>query len=512
MRVCSTAMGQERGRNASEGESLSPFFRPCDRNLPAVPTDLKRHPTSADAQIDRCASLDRAPDSRGAAMAGQSSGSWPEVLRAFLKLGLTSFGGPVAHLGYFRAEFVARRAWLTEPAYADIVALCQFLPGPASSQVGIGIGLMRAGIPGALAAWTGFTLPSALAMVLFAYGVDRFAGAAGSGWLHGLKIAAVAVVAQAVWGMAQSLCPDRERATLAVLATIVVLTFPTAWGQVGAIALGALAGLIVLDRTAAAPGGDLAVPIGRGFALGCLVLFFVLLIGQVGAIALGALAGLIVLPRTAAAPGGDLAVPIGRGFALACLVLFFGLLIGLPSLAAAVPNHALELMASFYRSGSLVFGGGHVVLPLLQASVVPPGWITDDAFLAGYGAAQAVPGPLFTFAAYLGAAMEPPPNGWAGAIICLVAVFLPSFLLVFGALPFWAQLRERPAAQTALRGVNAAVVGLLLAALYRPVWTSAILGPADFALAVSAFLLLAMWRTPPWLVVVLAAVAGPLIG
>ena len=396
-------------------------------------------------------------------MAGQSSGSWPEVLRAFLKLGLTSFGGPVAHLGYFRAEFVARRAWLSEPAYADLVALCQFLPGPASSQVGIGIGLMRAGIPGALAAWTGFTLPSALAMVLFAYGVDRFAGAAGSGWLHGLKIAAVAVVAQAVWGMAQSLCPDRERATLAVLATIVVLTFPTAWGQVGAIALGALAGLIVL-------------------------------------------------PRTAAAPGGDLAVPIGRGFALACLVLFFVLLIGLPILAAAVPNHALELMASFYRSGSLVFGGGHVVLPLLQASVVPPGWITDDAFLAGYGAAQAVPGPLFTFAAYLGAAMEPPPNGWAGAIICLVAVFLPSFLLVFGALPFWAQLRERPAAQTALRGVNAAVVGLLLAALYRPVWTSAILGPADFALAVSAFLLLAMWRTPPWLVVVLAAVAGQLIG
>ena len=397
-------------------------------------------------------------------MAGKShGGGWVEVLGAFLKLGLTSFGGPVAHLGYFRAEFVARRAWLAEPAYADVVALCQFLSGPASSQVGIGIGLMRAGIPGALAAWTGFTLPSALAMVLFAYGVERFAGAAGSGWLHGLKIAAVAVVAQAVWGMAQSLCPDRERATFAVLATIVALAFPTAWGQIGAIALGAVAGLLLL-------------------------------------------------PRTAAPARSDLVVPLGRAFALACLALFFALLIGLPILAASAHNHALELAASFYRSGSLVFGGGHVVLPLLQASVVPPGWISDDAFLAGYGAAQAVPGPLFTFSAYLGAAMAPPPNGWAGAIICLVAVFLPSFLLVFGALPFWAQLRERPAAQTALRGVNAAVVGLLLAALYQPVWTSAIGRPADFALGVTAFLLLTMWRTPPWLVVVLAAVAGQLIG
>jgi chromate transporter len=390
------------------------------------------------------------------------SGGWPEVLRAFLKLGLTSFGGPVAHLGYFRAEFVARRAWLAEPAYADLVALCQFLPGPASSQVGIGIGLMRAGVPGALAAWTGFTLPSAIAMVLFAYGVERFAGAAGGGWLHGLKIAAVAVVTQAVWGMAQSLAPDRERATMAVLATIVALTFPSAWGQIGAIMLGAVAGLIIL-------------------------------------------------PPTTAPSGSDLAVPIGRAFALTCIALFFILLIGLPIVAAATHDHVIELVASFYRSGSLVFGGGHVVLPLLQASVVPPGWIGDDAFLAGYGAAQAVPGPLFTFSAYLGAAMTPPPNGWVGAIICLVAVFLPSFLLVFGALPFWAGLRERPAAQTALRGVNAAVVGLLLAALYKPVWTSAIGSPADFALGVTAFLLLAMWRVPPWLVVVLAAVAGQLI-
>jgi chromate transporter len=392
-----------------------------------------------------------------------ASGRWPEVLRVFLKLGLTSFGGPVAHLGYFRGEFVARRAWLAEPAYADLVALCQFLPGPASSQVGIGIGLMRAGLPGAFAAWTGFTLPSAIAMVLFAYGVHTLAAASDAGWLHGLKIAAVAVVAQAVWGMAQSLCPDRQRATFAVLAAIIVLTVPTAWGQIGAIALGALAGFVVL-------------------------------------------------PREAQPPGSGLVVPIGRGFALACLVLFFALLIGLPILAAVVPNHAIELAASFYRSGSLVFGGGHVVLPLLQAAVVPPGWVTDDAFLAGYGAAQAVPGPLFTFAAYLGAAMGPTPNGWVGATLCLVAVFLPSFLLVFGALPFWAELRNRPAAQAALRGVNAAVVGLLLAALYRPVWTSAIGRPVDFAIAVTAFLLLSMWRTPPWLVVVLAAIAGQALG
>jgi chromate transporter len=392
----------------------------------------------------------------------QPGGNWPEVLRVFLKLGLTSFGGPVAHLGYFRAELVARRGWLAESAYADLIALCQFLPGPASSQVGIGIGLMRAGLPGAFAAWSGFTLPSALAMVLFAYGAARLESAAGTGWLHGLKIAAVAVVAQAVWGMAQALCPDRARATFAVVAAIVVLTVPTAWGQVGAIALGAIAGLIVL-------------------------------------------------PRTAQPPGAGLALPIGRGFALICLVLFFALLVGLPILAAAVPNHAIELAASFYRSGSLVFGGGHVVLPLLQAAVVPPGWVTDDAFLAGYGAAQAMPGPLFTFAAYLGAAMQPAPNGWAGAILCLVAVFLPSFLLVFSALPFWVGLRNRPVAQAAVRGVNAAVVGLLLAALYRPVWTSAIGRPVDFALAVTAFLLLTMWRTPPWLVVLLAGLTGYVI-
>jgi chromate transporter len=382
------------------------------------------------------------------------------VLTVFVRLGLTSFGGPVAHLGYFRAELVERRRWLDEAAYADLVALCQFLPGPASSQVGIGAGLLRAGVPGAFAAWTGFTLPSALALVLFAYGLGTLQGALGAGWLHGLMIAAVAVVAQAVWGMAQTLCPDRPRATLAVAAAVVVLLAPSAWGQIGAILAGGLIGLVVLREGAAG------------------------------------------------ATSPALHVPIGRGFGFACLALFFALLVGLPLIAAAVPSQALALVDSFYRSGSLVFGGGHVVLPLLQAEVVPPGWVTNDAFLAGYGAAQAVPGPLFTFAAYLGAVMGPQPNGWLGAALCLVAVFLPSFLLVFGALPFWAALRGEPRAQAALRGINAAVVGLLLAALYRPVWTSAIMAPADFALAITAFLALAVWKLPPWLVVVLAAVAG----
>ena len=385
-------------------------------------------------------------------------GRWPEVLAAFLKLGFTSFGGPVAHLGYFHTEFVERRRWLDERSFVDLVALCQFLPGPASSQVGIGTGLLRAGIPGALAAWTGFTLPSAIAMVLFAYGLGTLQGALGSGWLHGLKIAAVAVVAQAEWGMARTLCPDRPRATLAVVAAVVVLVVPSVWGQVGAIVVGGIFGLIVLRAATTTAGSALHVPIGKRFAL-------------------------------------------------VCLALFFALLAGLPLLVAVMPSQALALFDSFYRSGSLVFGGGHVVLPLLQAEVVPR-WVTNDDFLAGYGAAQAVPGPLFTFSAYLGAVMKTQPTGWLGAALCLVAVFLPSFLLVFGALPFWAALRGEPRAQAALRGINAAVVGLLLAALYRPVWTSAIMAPVDFALAIAAFLALAMWKLPPWMVVMLAAVAG----
>jgi chromate transporter len=382
-----------------------------------------------------------------------------EVLLVFLRLGLTSFGGPIAHLGYLREEFVAHRKWLDEKTYADLVALSQFLPGPASSKVGMAIGLLRAGYPGALAAWAGFTLPSALALVLFAYGVTWFGDALGSGWLHGLKVVAVAVVAQAVLGMMRSLAPDRERATMAVIAAVVVLAFPTAWGQIGAILCGGITGYFLLKGVASADH--------------------------------------VAFPPV-----------VSRAAAVAAIVLFFAILIGLPLFVAAVPNHGLALFEAFYRAGSLVFGGGHVVLPLLQASVVPPGWVTNDAFLAGYGAAQAVPGPLFTFAAYLGAVMGPAPNGWAGAILCLIAMFLPAFLLTIGPLPFWDQLRARPWAQSILRGVNAAVVGLLLAALYNPVWTAGITNAQDFALAVAAFLLLFMWQAPPWLVVVLCAVAA----
>jgi len=390
------------------------------------------------------------------------AGSPAEVLRVALKLGLTSFGGPIAHLGYFRDEYVVRRKWLDEGTYADLVALCQFLPGPASSQVGIAVGLLRAGYLGALAAWTGFTLPSAVALVLFGYGVDALGGALGTGWLHGLKVVAVAVVAQAVLGMMRSLAPDRARATLAVVAAVIVLAVPGAWGQIGAIVLGGVAGITLLRSEAGAD--HLALPLA-----------------------------------------------VSRVTGACLLILFFVLLVALPLLSAANPSQGLKLFDAFYRAGSLVFGGGHVVLPLLQASVVPPGWVSNDAFLAGYGAAQAVPGPLFTFAAYLGTVMGPQPNGWVGAILCLFAVFLPSFLLVIGTLPFWDQLRRRPLAQAALRGVNAAVVGLLLAALYNPVWTAGITGPYDFALAVVAFLLLFMWQVPPWLVVVLSALGGTAI-
>ena len=382
-----------------------------------------------------------------------------EVLAAFLKLGLTSFGGPVAHLGYFRNEFVAKRRWLDEAACADIVALCQFLPGPSSSQVGLALGLLRAGLPGALCAWLGFTMPSALAMILFGYGIGRFGDLAGAPWLHGLKIVAVAVVAQAVWGMATTLAPDRPRATLAVAGATLSLAIPSTLGQVAAIGLGGLVGW-------------------RFMADG------------------------------AALPAALLALRVPRRWALASLALFFALLIGLPLAASTTGSQTLALVDSFYRSGALVFGGGHVILPLLQAAVVPPGWVDNDAFLAGYGAAQAVPGPLFTFAAYLGTVMGPEPHGWRGGLLCLVAIFLPSFLLIIGALPFWSELRRNAAMQAALRGINASVVGLLLAALYRPVWTSAIFAPSDFILALVAFLLLAFWRVPPWLVVLLGALGA----
>jgi len=381
----------------------------------------------------------------------------------FLRLGLTSFGGPVAHLGYFREEFVARRKLLNESAYADLVALCQFLPGPASSQVGMGIGLSQAGLRGALAAWTGFTMPSAAALVLFALGLGTLdESVVHSGWLHGLKVAAVAVVALAVWGMARSLCPDRVRGSLAVVAAGIVLFCPSVWGQVAAIVIGGLCGRLLLDLDAPASPSSLSPSVGRGTAVTSLGLFTVLLVG-------------------------------------------------LPMAVRWLPHHALALFDSFFRSGSLVFGGGHVVLPLLQAEVVSPGWVSNDLFLAGYGAVQAVPGPLFTFSAYLGAVMAPEPDGWTGALICLLGIFLPSFLLVVGVLPFWDVLRGKTWVRSALGGVNAAVVGLLLAAFYNPVWTSGILSAADFVLALFALALLTLWKTPPWLVVLLTGVGGWLV-
>ena len=383
-----------------------------------------------------------------------------EIFAVATRLGLTSFGGPVAHLGYFREEYVVRRRWLDEATYADLVALCQFLPGPASSQVGIAIGITRGGLLGGLAAWLGFTLPSAIALVLFAYGL-RGLGAADAGWLHGLKVAAVAVVALAVWGMARSLASDRARATIAIVSAFCALLWPTG-------------------------------------------------VGQVAIIAAAALVGLWLLPTSAAPPTAVRLVPVSRTLGGAALVVFFGLLIALPIARQITGSQALALFDSFFRVGSLVFGGGHVVLPLLQAEVVPPGWVTSEAFVAGYGAAQAVPGPLFTFAAYLGAVMGPPPTGLVGAAIALVAIFLPSFFMIVGALPFWDTLRGRSSFQSALRGINAAVVRLLLAALYQPVWTSAIHGPADVGLALAAFGLLAFWKAPAWLVVVLAAAAGTL--
>ncbi len=383
-----------------------------------------------------------------------------EVFLAFLRLGLTSFGGPVAHIGYFRSEFVGRRQWVEEAAFADFVALCQFLPGPASSQLGIIIGMSRAGIPGGLAAWLGFTAPSAIALAAFAYAVLAIGDLSHVAWLHGLKIVAAAVVAQAVWNMARNLCPDRERASVAVAAALVCLAAPSSLGQLAAIALGAAAGWF-------SPQGAAAVEAGAALTL-----------------------------------------PVNRAMGLISLALFAALLAGLPLLAEAFPNHALQLFSAFYHAGSLVFGGGHVVLPLLREAVAPPGWIGDDAFLAGYGAAQAVPGPLFAFAAFLGAAMKPAPSGWLGALLCLVAIYLPSFLLLFGALPFWSAWRRMAWARSILRGINAAVVGVLLAALYDPVWTAAIFSRADFSLAALAFLMLQFWRVPPWIVVVLGAFAA----
>ncbi|MGF1640429.1 MAG: chromate efflux transporter [Rhodospirillales bacterium] len=395
---------------------------------------------------------------------GTTGGSAGEVFAAFLKLGLTSFGGPIAHLGYFRDELVTRRKWLSDQAYADLVALCQFLPGPASSQTGFALGLMRAGWPGALAAFTAFTLPSAVALFLFAMTATRLSGPLGTGTLHGLKIVAVAIVAQAVWGMARTLCPDRARATIALIAVAALAFLPGALGMVGAIVIGAVAGLAV--GRGAAP---VAVPEGTPVAV-------------------------------------PVAVPVSRRAAIAALIVFGLLLAVLPPLAGR--GQALAVFDSFYRAGALVFGGGHVVLPLLQADVVHPGWVSADAFLAGYGAAQAVPGPLFTFAAYLGAVLEPEPNGLAGAATALVAVFLPGYLILVGILPFWDTFRRRVWAQSAMQGANAAVVGILGAALYSPVFTSAVTDLRAFALALVCFVLLTAWRVPPWLVVIVAAIGG----
>ncbi len=386
----------------------------------------------------------------------RSSGSFLEVLSVFTRLGLTSFGGPVAHLGYFRTEIVQRRKWLDDQSYADLVALCQFLPGPASSQVGIALGLGRAGLPGALAAWFGFTMPSAIALIVFAYGVGNLTGVADSAWLNGLKIVAVAVVAQAVWGMARNLAPDKARATLAILAAIGVLAWQSPVMQIGVI----LAAGVVAWR------------------------FF---------------------PRVTLLPNKPLTFSLSRRFGVVSLAIFGALLLGMPLMRPLIGLESFAIVDSFYRTGSLIFGGGHVMLPLLQAEVVPPGWVTNENFIAGYGAAQAIPGPLSTFAAYLGTIMNAGPGGWLGGMLALVAIFVPSFLLVLGVLPFWEDLRSRVWVQSALIGINAAVVGILLAALYDPVWTSAIHRPADFGLGLAAFGLLVFWKLPPWMVVVLTA-------
>jgi chromate transporter len=388
-----------------------------------------------------------------------------EVLGIFTRLGLTSFGGPIAHLGYFREEIVIRRKWVDERTFGDLVGLCQFLPGPASSQVGISLGIIRAGLLGGLMAWLGFTLPSAILLVLFAYSTNILHTAIASGTLHGLMVVAVAVVAQAVWGMARTHCPDRSRASIAILAAIATLLIPVGLVQVAIIAVAGLIGWLLLKKSDAplTPSSSvLRALVPRALAIASLVLFALLLV-------------LFLLPN-----------------------LFYQV-------------HALALFGSFYRSGSLVFGGGHVVLPLLQTAVVVPGWVTQAQFLTGYSAAQAVPGPLFTFSAYLGAIEGPTPNGWVGAIIALLGIYLPSFLLLLGVLPFWNSLRNQSAFQAALRGVNAAVVGLLLAALYQPVWTSTIKNAYDFLFALAAFGLLVFWKLPPWLVVLLAALVGGLL-
>ncbi|ASS99522.1 ChrA protein [Geobacillus thermocatenulatus] len=389
--------------------------------------------------------------------AANRHGSVWEVGITALRLGLTSFGGPVAHLGYFYEEYVKRKKWIDDKTYADLVALCQFLPGPASSQVGIGIGLMRAGVWGALAAWLGFTLPSAVALSLVAVWLQHHSWG-DAGWMHGLLMAAVAVVAQAVWEMAHKFAVGRLEATIATIAAVAVLLVPGAWSQVAVIAAA----------------------------------------GGIGAFGLRS--------KNVALSSSVAGIPpfIRRSIGATLLLLFAVLLVALPLVRASISSPLWALFDSFYRAGALVFGGGHVVLPLLEAEVVPQGWITASQFLAGYSAAQAVPGPLFTFAAYIGMASF----GWKGALVATIAIFLPSFLLVLGAFPFWHWLRHQPRFQAALVGMNAAVVGILLAALYDPIWTKAVNEPADFAFVLGAFLLLAVWKWPAWAVVLVSFAGG----
>lgn len=382
-----------------------------------------------------------------------------EVFLTFLRLGLTSFGGPIAHLGYFRDEFVERKKWLDEYEYADLVALCQFLPGPASSQVGIAIGLKRAGYLGAVAAWIGFTLPSAVILILFGLGISQN-HLAGS-WLHGLKVVAVAVVAQAVWAMSVKLCPDKERATIAIAAAIAAAMISSPFAQL-------------------------------------LIIIF------------GGAIGILMLRKAQILPHSSMETNVSKKMGMVLLLSFIGLLVLLPIASGFIGWQSLKLFDSFFRTGSFVFGGGHVVLPLLEAEVVSPGWVSKEMFMAGYGAAQAIPGPLFSFSAYLGAVSNVSPFGWTGGLICLVAAFLPSFLLIVGVQPFWEKLRQHPEIRFAMLGINAAVVGLLISAFYNPVWISAVFGPKDFALAAACFLLLVFWKFPSWLVVLIGAMVGGL--
>jgi len=385
-----------------------------------------------------------------------------EIFITFLRLGLTSFGGPTAHLSYFHNEFVLKKKWLDEPSYADLVGLCQFLPGPASSQVGIAIGLARGGIPGSIAAWLGFTLPSAILLILFGLGVSSLSGAISSPWLHGLKIAAVSVVAQAIWVMGQKLCPDKERIMIALLAFSAVYFIPTSLIQILTILFGAILGWIILKPE----------PIAHSSTS---------------------------LTNTSRMTGGI------------SLLIFASLLIALPLLSTLTHNHGVKLFDIFFRVGSLVFGGGHVVLPLLQAEVVPQGWVSKEVFMAGYGATQAVPGPLFAFSAYLGAVSKIAPTGWLGGTLCLIGAFLPSFFLVIGALPFWNQMRRFPKMKNAMQGINAAVVGILFGAFLNPVWSSAIFNLKDIALAIFGFILLFFWRVPTWAIVLISGAIGGIL-